>query len=118
MGVSYMESRYAHLLSPFQVGNVVFRNRMFTAPMGLHALQGGELYPTAAIITHYANKAKGGAAGGHTVCGGHAGSCGPKAARDGLAGVFRKDGGSGGLCAGGRGRAAFGQAVPKVSAGV
>ena len=57
-----MESRYAHLLSPFQVGNVVFRNRMFTAPMGLHALQGGELYPTEAIITHYANKAKGGAA--------------------------------------------------------
>ena len=57
-----MESRYAHLLSPFKVGNVVFRNRMFTAPMGLHALQGGELYPTEAIITHYANKAKAGAA--------------------------------------------------------
>ncbi len=57
-----MVNRYAHLLSPFQVGNVVFRNRLFTAPMGLHALQGGELYPTEAIITHYANKAKGGAA--------------------------------------------------------
>ena len=57
-----MVNRYANLLSPFQVGNVVFRNRIFTAPMGLHALQGGELYPTEAIITHYANKAKGGAA--------------------------------------------------------
>ena len=57
-----MVNRYANLLSPFQVGNVVFRNRIFTAPMGLHALQGGELYPTQAIITHYANKAKGGAA--------------------------------------------------------
>ena len=57
-----MENRYPLLLSPFKVGNVVFRNRMFTAPMGLHALQGGELYPTDAIITHYANKAKGGAA--------------------------------------------------------
>lgn len=57
-----MVSRYPNLLSPFKVGNVVFRNRMFTAPMGLHALQGGELYPTDAIITHYANKAKGGAA--------------------------------------------------------
>lgn len=57
-----MVNRYANLLSPFQVGNVVFRNRLFTAPMGLHALQGGELYPTEAIITHYANKAKGGAA--------------------------------------------------------
>ena len=57
-----MVNRYKTLLSPFRVGNVVFRNRMFTAPMGLHALQGGELYPTEAIITHYANKAKGGAA--------------------------------------------------------
>ena len=57
-----MVNRYKNLLSPFRVGNVVFRNRMFTAPMGLHALQGGELYPTEAIITHYANKAKGGAA--------------------------------------------------------
>ena len=57
-----MVNRYKNLLSPFQVGNVVFRNRIFTAPMGLHALQGGELYPTEAIITHYANKAKGGAA--------------------------------------------------------
>jgi len=53
---------YPNLLSPFRVGNVTFRNRMFTAPMGLHALQGGELYPTEAIITHYANKARGGAA--------------------------------------------------------
>lgn len=57
-----MVSRYPTLLSPFQVGSVVFRNRIFTAPMGLHALQGGELYPTEAIITHYANKARGGAA--------------------------------------------------------
>ena len=57
-----MTNPYKNLLSPFQVGNVVFRNRIFTAPMGLHALQGGELYPTDAIITHYANKAKGGAA--------------------------------------------------------
>ena len=55
-------NHYPNLLSPFRVGNVVFRNRLFTAPMGLHALQGGELYPTEAIITHYANKAKGGAA--------------------------------------------------------
>ena len=57
-----MTNRYKNLLSPFKVGNVIFRNRLFTAPMGLHALQGGELYPTEAIITHYANKAKGGAA--------------------------------------------------------
>ncbi|MFR7473756.1 MAG: V-type ATP synthase subunit I [Christensenellales bacterium] len=47
------------------------------------------------------------ATGGHMVRGGHAGGGGPKAARDGQAGVFRKDGGGGGLCAGGRGRAAL-----------
>lgn len=45
-----MINRYANLLSPFKVGNVVFRNRLFTAPMGLHALQGGELYPTEAKV--------------------------------------------------------------------
>ena len=55
-------SKYEHLLQPLQIGNVVLRNRIFTAPMGLHALQGGENHPTEAIIAHYANKARGGAA--------------------------------------------------------
>ncbi len=55
-------SKYEHLLQPLKIGNVIFRNRLFTAPMGLHALQGGESYPTDAIIAHYANKARGGAA--------------------------------------------------------
>lgn len=50
------------MLSPWRVGNVVLRNRLFSAPMGLHTLQGSEAYPTRAIIQHYAEKARGGAA--------------------------------------------------------
>ena len=50
------------MLSPWRVGNVVLRNRLFSAPMGLHGLQGSEQYPTKAIIQHYAEKARGGAA--------------------------------------------------------
>lgn len=57
-----MNNPYEHLLKPLRVGNVVLRNRMFTAPMGLHSLQGSEPYPTQAIIRHYAEKARGGAA--------------------------------------------------------
>lgn len=57
-----MKKKYSHILSPLKIGNVVLKNRIFTAPMGLHALQGGEPFPTQAIITHYANKARGGAA--------------------------------------------------------
>ena len=57
-----MAGTYDHILKPLRVGNVVLRNRLFTAPMGLHCLQGSELYPTQAIIQHYAAKAKGGAA--------------------------------------------------------
>ena len=53
---------YEHILTPLRIGNVVLRNRLFTAPMGLHCLQGGEPYPTPAIIAHYAQKARGGAA--------------------------------------------------------
>jgi len=57
-----MPKKYPNLLSPLKVGNTVFRNRLFSAPQGLHALQGGEPYPTEAIIATFANKARGGAA--------------------------------------------------------
>lgn len=40
----------------------MLRNRLFSAPMGLHCLQGSEQHPTKAIIQHYAEKARGGAA--------------------------------------------------------
>jgi 2,4-dienoyl-CoA reductase-like NADH-dependent reductase (Old Yellow Enzyme family)/thioredoxin reductase len=57
-----MNTMYPHLLAPITVGNTIFRNRFFTAPISLHSIQAGEPFPTEAAITHFANKAKGGAA--------------------------------------------------------
>jgi 2,4-dienoyl-CoA reductase-like NADH-dependent reductase (Old Yellow Enzyme family)/thioredoxin reductase len=57
-----MNTMYPHLLAPITVGNTTFRNRFFTAPISLHSIQAGEPFPTEAAITHFANKAKGGAA--------------------------------------------------------
>ncbi|MBN1625588.1 MAG: FAD-dependent oxidoreductase [Deltaproteobacteria bacterium] len=57
-----MHKRYSDLLSPLKVGNTVFRNRLFSAPTGLHALQGNEPYPTEAIMETFAARARGGAA--------------------------------------------------------
>ena len=53
---------YPNLLSPKKVGNILFKNRIFTAPTGVHALQHGELSFQEAVITHFGNRAKGGAA--------------------------------------------------------
>lgn len=53
---------YPHLLSPMKVGNTLFKNRIFTAPTGVHALQHGEPSFQEAVITHFGNRAKGGAA--------------------------------------------------------
>lgn len=53
--------QFPHLFTPMQVGNVVFRNRIFCAPSN-HSMQGRENHPTEAAITYYANKARGGAA--------------------------------------------------------
>ena len=41
---------YPHLLSPMKVGNTLFKNRIFTAPTGVHALQNGELGFQKAVI--------------------------------------------------------------------
>jgi 2,4-dienoyl-CoA reductase-like NADH-dependent reductase (Old Yellow Enzyme family)/NADPH-dependent 2,4-dienoyl-CoA reductase/sulfur reductase-like enzyme len=57
-----MSKKYQNLLSPVKVGNSVFRNRLTAAPSKPHFLQGPEPYPTEAVITHFANKAKNGAA--------------------------------------------------------
>lgn len=53
---------YPNLLSPKKVGNILFKNRIFTAPTGVHALQNGEPSFQEAVITHFGNRAKGGAA--------------------------------------------------------
>ena len=57
-----MSSKYKNLLSPIKVGNAVFKNRLTTSPSRAKFVQGSEPYPTEAMITHYANKARNGAA--------------------------------------------------------
>ncbi|UCH08779.1 MAG: hypothetical protein JSV55_07410 [Deltaproteobacteria bacterium] len=57
-----MPRKYKNLLSPIKVGNIVFRNRLIASRSSPRFIQGSETYPTEALITHYANKAKNGAA--------------------------------------------------------
>jgi len=57
-----MPKKYQNLLSPIKVGNIVFKNRLTASPSHPRFVQGSEPYPTEALITHYANKAKNGAA--------------------------------------------------------
>lgn len=57
-----MNERYRHILDPLRVGSVVLKNRLLTAPTGLHAMQADESFPTEAVIKTFANKARGGAA--------------------------------------------------------
>ncbi|MBE6991830.1 MAG: FAD-binding protein [Ruminococcaceae bacterium] len=54
--------KYENLLKPVKIGNVLLRNRMIATPSNPHFVQGPEKYPTEPLITHYANKAKAGAA--------------------------------------------------------
>lgn len=57
-----MNQNYPNLLSPLKIGNHVLKNRMTATTSRGHHLQGPENFPTDAYITHYANKARGGAA--------------------------------------------------------
>lgn len=57
-----MENKYPHIFSPLTVGNVTYKNRIFSAPATAHLLQDDGEYPTEATIAYYANKAKGGTA--------------------------------------------------------
>lgn len=57
-----MEQKYSHILSPIQINNVVLRNRFICTPSNPHFVQATEKWPTEALITHYGNKAKAGAA--------------------------------------------------------
>ena len=57
-----MSLKYKELLSPVKINNVVLRNRLIATPSNPHFIQATEKYPTEALITHYANKAKAGAA--------------------------------------------------------
>ncbi len=57
-----MSHKYQNLLSPIKVGNSVFKNRMIASRSSPRYIQGSEPYPTEPLITHYANKARNGAA--------------------------------------------------------
>ena len=57
-----MPVKYPNLFSPVKIGNVVLRNRLIATCSSPHFCQGSESWPTEGFITHYANKAKGGAA--------------------------------------------------------
>ena len=57
-----MALKYQALLSPIQIRNVILRNRMMSSSSTPHFLQGTEKAPTEKVITHFANRAKNGAA--------------------------------------------------------
>ncbi len=63
-----MPGPYRNLLSPIKVGSIVFRNRLTASRSSPRHIQGSEPYPTEAMITHYADKARNGAA--LVTCGG------------------------------------------------
>ena len=57
-----MNQQYKALLSPIRIRNMILKNRMMSSASTPHFLQGAEPYPTEKIITHFANRAKSGAA--------------------------------------------------------
>ena len=57
-----MSFQYPHVLSPLVVRGHVLKNRLEVSNSLPHFLQGPETYPADSVITHYANKAKAGAA--------------------------------------------------------
>lgn len=54
--------KYPHIFEPIKIGNVVFKNRIWSAPAGVHLLNGREEYPSDAAVKYYAAKAAGGCA--------------------------------------------------------
>ncbi len=63
-----MERKFPNMFSPITIGargrfpGLIFKNRVWTAPTGAHLLGAGEPYPNEAVIAHYREKARGGAA--------------------------------------------------------
>ncbi len=55
-------SNYPHVLSPLVIRGHVLKNRLEVSNSLPHFLQGNEPFPAESVITHYANKAKAGAA--------------------------------------------------------
>ena len=64
-----MEQKFPTMFSPITIGargrwpGIIYKNRIWTAPTGVHLLQESGLpYPNEAVIAHYREKARGGAA--------------------------------------------------------
>jgi 2,4-dienoyl-CoA reductase-like NADH-dependent reductase (Old Yellow Enzyme family)/thioredoxin reductase len=53
-----LHKKYPNLLSPLKVRNVVLKNRLSASPSRPPFIQGPEPYPSDALISHYAKKAK------------------------------------------------------------
>ena len=53
---------YPNLLSPIKIGNVVFKNRLFSSPSMPHYHQEAGPFTGENLIAHFAGRAKGGAA--------------------------------------------------------
>ena len=56
------QSKYPHIFSPIKIGNVIFKNRIWSTPGGVHLLYGREPYPNEHAADYYYAKARGGAA--------------------------------------------------------
>lgn len=64
-----MNQSYPHIFQPLTVGNVTFKNRIFSAPSMGHMMQNNApTYPEPAMVKNYLEKAKGGVA--QVECGG------------------------------------------------
>lgn len=57
-----MALKYSSLLAPQEINGVLLRNRLISTASNPHFVQATEKWPTEALISHYANKAKAGAA--------------------------------------------------------
>jgi NADPH-dependent 2,4-dienoyl-CoA reductase/sulfur reductase-like enzyme len=61
-GSNFDSIRYIYLMSPFRIGNVILKNRLFATNGSPHFLQGGENFPAEPSRFYAANLAKNGAA--------------------------------------------------------
>ena len=61
-GIKLQSGRYANLLSPLKIGNVILKNRMYCTNAVPHNLQGPENFPAEPSRSFAAGLAKNGAA--------------------------------------------------------
>ncbi len=57
-----MAVKYPHIFSPIKIGNVIFKNRIWSTPGGVHLLYDQQNHPNEHAAAYYWAKAQGGAA--------------------------------------------------------